>query len=94
MTLAAGDYTLTFWVKPTTEDAVQVRPGYVPVTDGTAGSYKYGDYVTLTSGWQQVTYTFSLTAETTICLVVMNPKKSNYSSGKDVLVDDFVLTKK
>ncbi len=94
MTLAAGEYTLTFWVKPTTTDASQVRPGYVPVTDGSAGSYKYGNYATLVAGWQQITYTFTLTAETTICLVVMNPKKSGYSSGKDVLVDDFVLTKK
>ena len=92
--LAAGTYNFSFWVKPTTSDAAQVRPGYVPVTDGKAGSYAYGDYATLSAGWQQVSYEFTLTAETTICVVVMNPKKSNYSSGKDVLIDDATLTKK
>ena len=66
----------------------------MPVTDGKAGSYAYGDYATLSAGWQQVSYEFTLTAETTICVVVMNPKKSNYSSGKDVLIDDATLTKK
>lgn len=95
ITLAAGTYTFSFWVKPTTEDAVQVRPGYVAVVDNTvSGSYQYGDYATLSSGWQQVSYDFTLSAETTVCLVVMNPKKSSYSSGKDVLVDDASLTKK
>lgn len=93
--LAAGSYNFSFWVKPTTDDAAQVRPGYVPVgDDGKAGSYKYGDYATLAAGWQQVSYDFTLEAETTVCLVVMNPKKSSYSSGKDVLIDDATLTKK
>lgn len=94
ITLAAGSYNFSFWVKATTEDAAQVRPGYVPVTEGSVGSYQYGSYATLSTSWQQVSYDFTLTAETTVCLVVMNPKKSSYSSGKDVLVDDAVLTKK
>ena len=95
ITLTAGTYNFSFWVKPTTEDASQVRPGYVAVVNGAvSGSYQYGDYATLSSGWQQVSYDFTLTAETTVCLVVMNPKKSSYSSGKDVLIDDAVLTKK
>ena len=95
ITLAAGTYTFSFWVKPTTEDAVQVRPGYVAVVNNAvSGSYQYGDYATLSSGWQQISYDFTLSAETTVCLVVMNPKKSSYSSGKDVLVDDASLTKK
>jgi hypothetical protein len=37
---------------------------------------------------------FTLEADANICLVVMNPKKSNYSSGKDVLIDDAMLTRK
>ena len=93
ITLEAGNYTFSFWVKPTTSDAAQVRPGYVPVTNGSVGSYAYGDYTTLSAGWQQVTYNFTLATESTVCLVVMNPKKSNYSSGKDVLIDDATLTK-
>lgn len=92
--LAAGTYTFSFWIKATTSDVAQARPGYVPVNDGTAGSYQYGDYANLSTSWQQVSYDFTLEAETTVCLVVMNPKKSNYSSGKDILIDDATLTKK
>ena len=94
MKLAAGTYEFAFYVKATVSDASQVRPGYVPVTDGSAGTYKYGDYANLSTSWQQVKYEFTLDAETTVCLVVMNPKKSNYSAGKDVLIDDATLTKK
>lgn len=94
ITLTAGTYTFSFYVKATTSDAAQARPGYVPVTDGTAGSYTYGDYANLTTNWTQVSYEFTLNADATVCLVVMNPKKSNYSSGKDILVDDATLTKK
>lgn len=65
------------------------------MTDGSVGSYGYGDYATINNtGWTKVEHEFTLAAETTLCLVVMNPKKSNYSSGKDVLIDDATLTKK
>ena len=95
ITLAAGTYTFSFWVKATTSDVAQVRPGYVPVDDSNkAGSYAYGDYANITTTWKQVSYEFTLSAETKVCLVVMNPKKSKYSSGKDVLIDDATLTKK
>ena len=95
ITLAAGTYVFSFYAKATTADASQVRPGYVPVADGKVGSYAYGDYANVSNtSWTQVTHEFTLDAETTVCLVVMNPKKSGYSSGKDVLVDDATLTKK
>ena len=95
ITLAAGTYVFSFYTKATTADAAQVRPGYVPVSDGKVGTYAYGEYATINdTGWTQVTHEFTLSSETTLCLVVMNPKKSNYSSGKDVLVDDATLTKK
>lgn len=94
ITLAAGTYVFSFYAKATAEPA-QVRPGYVPVSSGKAGSYAYGNYADITSGsWTLVSHEFTLNAETTLCLVVMNPKKSNYSSGKDVLIDDATLTKK
>ena len=92
--LAAGSYNFSFWVKPTSENIAQVRPGYVPVVDGAVGNYTYEDYTTLSAGWQQISYDFTLDAETTVCLIVMNPKSSNYSSGEDVIVDDATLTKK
>ena len=94
ITLAAGTYVFSFYAKATADPA-QVRPGYVPVTNGKVGSYAYGDYANLTTGsWTLVTHEFTLSTETTVCLVVMNPKKSNYSAGKDVLIDDATLTKK
>ena len=92
--LAAGSYNFSFWVKPTSENIAQVRPGYVPVVDGAVGNYTYGDYTTLSAGWQQISYDFTLDAETTVCLIVMNPKASSYSSGEDVIIDDATLTKK
>lgn len=95
ITLAAGNYTFTFYAKATTGDKAQVRPGYVPVTNGSAGSYAYGDYADINNnGWTKVSYDFKLDSEKTVCLVVMNPKASSYSSGKDVLIDDATLTKK
>ncbi len=90
--LEAGSYTFAFWVKPTTTDVSQVRPGYVIVADNL--TYKYGEYVTLVEGWQQVSVDFTLDAESTVCLAVMNPKASSYSSGKDIIIDDATLTKK
>ena len=95
ITLAAGTYVFSAWIKATTSDVAQARPGYVPIgADGKAGSYAYGDYANLTTSWQQFSYEFTLDSEKTVCLVIMNPKKSNYSSGKDILVDDATLTKK
>ena len=95
ITLPAGTYTFSFYAKATTADAAPVRPGNVPVAEGKVGSYAYGDYANINNnGWTQVTYEFTLNAETVVCLVVMNPKKSSYSAGKDVLIDDATLTKK
>jgi hypothetical protein len=95
ITLAAGDYNFSFWVKATSENKAQVRAGYVPVTNGTTGNYSYKtDYNNISTTWSQVSYDFTLSTETTICLVVMNPKSGSYSSGEDVIVDDATLTKK
>ena len=88
--LEAGDYTVTFYVKATVQDG-SIRPGYVPVTDGKVGSYQYGNYVNElpNDSWTLVTYTFSLSAKTTVNLVIMNPKKP----GADVLIDDYTIVK-
>lgn len=90
MTLKAGEYTMTFYVKAATSTGGSVRPGYVPVTDGKVGNYIYGDYVNdLTSTtWTKVTYKFTITEEGTYSLVIMNSKKP----GGHVLIDDFTLT--
>lgn len=92
--LKAGEYTMEFYVKATTADGASVRPGYAIInSDGTitgGDSYKYGDYVNDISNttWVKVTHTFTLSADGTYCIVIMNAK----NPGKDVLIDDFKLT--
>ena len=90
LVLPAGDYTMTFWVRAATSEGGSVRPGYAPINaDGSMGTYTYGDYVNdLTTEWQQVTHTFSLTAETKLNVVVMVSK----NPGKNVIIDDFQLS--
>lgn len=90
LTLPAGDYTMTFWVKAATSEGGSVCPGYGLIkADGSMGTYPYGDYVNdLTTEWQQVTHTFSLTAETKLNVVVMVSRKP----GKNVIIDDFQLS--
>lgn len=90
LTLKAGTYSLTFFAKAATADGGSVRPGYVPVTDGKAGTYVYGDYTNdlSNSAWTEVNHTFTLAEQATVCIVVMNPK----SPGADVLIDDLTLT--
>lgn len=90
-TLTPGTYVMSFYVK----GAGQVRPGYVPSTDGTVGSYVYGNYATTAAGeWTLVTYEFTLTEKTTVNFVVMNPKTSPYGEASDKLIDDFSVTSK
>ena len=90
LVLPAGDYTMTFWVRAATSEGGSVRPGYAPINaDGSMGKYAYGDYVNdLTTEWQQVTHTFSLTAETKLNVLVMVSQKP----GKNVIIDDFQLS--
>lgn len=88
-TLKAGDYTMTFYAKAATASGASLRPGFVQITDGKAGTYMYGDYTNNISNteWVQITHTFSIPAEGTYCIVVMNSK----TPGGDVLIDDFKL---
>jgi hypothetical protein len=88
MTLKAGTYEFTFYAKGAA-DGASARPGYVPVTNGSVGNYSYGDYVNSisASSWTKVTYSFTLDAETTVCLVVMNPKNCG-----NLIIDDASLT--
>jgi len=91
--LEAGTYAVSFYAKAATNEGGSVNPGYVPIKDdGSVGSYVYGGYINdlNTSEWVKVDYEFTLSAKTTICLVVMNSK----NPGKDVLIDDYTITKK
>ncbi len=89
--LEAGTYTMTFYAKAESATA-SVRPGYVPVkSDGSVGSYVYGDYTNdiSASEWVKVTHEFTIDSNTTLCLVIMNSK----NPGGNVLIDDVTLTK-
>ena len=89
ITLKAGTYNFKFYAKAATTSAASVRPGYASMADGKF-NYTYGNYVNdITNGeWVEVNHSFTLSSETTINLVVMNPK----SPGTDVLIDDAELT--
>lgn len=87
----AGSYTLKFFAKAATADGGSVTAGYVPVTEGqsiNAADYKYGDKIDLTNTeWKEVTYQFTLDADTRLSVYV----RMNKDSGKDILVDDVQL---
>ena len=91
MTLEAGEYTMSFWVKAATSTGGSVCPGFVPVNAGKVGSYAYGEYTNNipSDKWIQVTHTFTLDKTGVYSLVIMNSGKP----GGNVLIDDFVLTK-
>lgn len=92
ITLKAGTYTFKFYTKAATADGGSVRPGYATVTDGKISStgYTYGDYTNdlNSSTWTEVSYEFTLASQTTLNLVIMNPKKP----GANIFVDDAQLT--
>lgn len=89
--LAAGTYTFSVYVKANGNDAGQCRIGYVPVTDGVAGQYKYETAAAsaVTEEWAPRVYEFTLTEQTEVAFVVMNNKAGN---GASFLVDDASLT--
>lgn len=93
LSLEAGTYTFSVYVKGTAADA-SCRLGYVPVNNGKADSGKYtyekGYHDNLsTTEWTLLTYTFELKEASTVSLVVMAPK------GKaPFLVDSATLVKK
>lgn len=100
ISLAAGTYKFSFYAKGTNTEAgtkCQTRPGYVGILeDGNADSahYNYGDYATLSAtAWTLVEFEFTLTADATICPVIMSPKGSAYHTSQNILVDDATLVK-
>ena len=96
ITLEAGSYTFSYYAKSTTTNVCQSRAGYVPVTNGSVGAYKYGGYVDINnSEWTLVSYDFELTSTTTLCLFASNPKETaGKTISQDILIDDATLVKK
>lgn len=93
--LPAGWYTFQVYAKSATETQAQARAGIAPwnAAENKMGSYMYGKYTELLSQteWTLVSYTFELTEETQINLVVMNPKSTDTATYGDLLVDDAEL---
>lgn len=89
--LAAGTYTFSVYIKSNGVEAGHCRLGYVPVTDGVAGQYKYETAAAsaVTEEWAPRVYEFTLTELTEVAFVVMNNKTGN---GASFLVDDASLT--
>ena len=94
--LEAGTYNCAFWTKAATSSAASLCPGYAAVGSSITYNYDKGEdgknkYVNdIDQDWQQVKYSFTLSSKTTVCLVVMNSK----TTGTDLLIDDFTITKK
>lgn len=87
MTLKAGTYMFSAYFKAATADIASARLGYVPVDEtGKAGSYVYVNGIS-NEDWVTKSFTFTLSGEQKICLVIMN----SGNPGKDLLVDDVSL---
>ena len=86
--LKAGDYKLKFYARAANMTA-SICPGYVPITDGSVGTYKYSkDYFDVNNNkWTEITHDFTIDTDGTYCIVIMNSK----NPGGDVLIDDLTL---
>ena len=90
MTLKAGKYTIKFYAKAATDKGGTACPGVVPIVDGKAGQYVYGQYVNdlNTANWTLVEQTLEVAEDGTYCFIIMNSK----NPGGDILIDDYTVT--
>ena len=92
--LKKGTYVLSCYAKAATEAVASVRPGYAKLTNGAVADsqndYKYGNYTNdiTNTEWKVVTHSFTLEEETSLNIILMNPKSTN----SDVIIDDVTLT--
>lgn len=90
MELKAGTYKIKYYVKAATATGASIQSGFVPVTEGKVGDYKYSGYINNISNteWTLVEQELEIPSDGTYCIVIMNSKKP----GGDVLIDDLTLT--
>lgn len=90
MELKAGTYKIKYYVKAATATGASVQSGFVPVTEGKVGDYKYSGYINNISNteWTLVEQELVIPSDGTYCIVIMNSMKP----GGDVLIDDLTLT--
>lgn len=88
--LKAGTYKIKLYVKAATATGASIQAGFVPVTEGKVGDYKYSGYINDISNteWTLVEKDLVIPSDGTYCIVIMNSKKP----GGDVLIDDLTLT--
>ena len=99
ITLEAGTYVFSYYAKSATAPSAQTRVGYVVMSENIENLvYKYNStfFDINNNGWTLVENEFTLSAQTTVCLIVMNPKSnaSKQYTAQDILVDDATLVKK
>lgn len=94
VTLKAGTYGISAYLKQTGDAAGKYRLGYVKLTNGAVANTST-DYIYITepasvgSEWEQATCAFELTEDTELAIIIMNSKNGN---GNAILVDDVTLT--
>ena len=84
-------YLFTVYAKAGSDVISKIRLGHVTITDGKADSYIYGGEAAeeVTTEWTKYEYTFQLTEQTDLALIVMNAK--NDGGDNILLVDNAAL---
>mgnify|MGYP003318796466 CR=1 FL=1 len=79
-------YLFTVYAKAGSAVFSKIRPGYVTITDGKADTYTYADAaVEVTAEWTKYEYTFQLTEQTDVALIIMNARNDK---GENMLLID------
>ena len=93
LTLSAGTYTLSAWVRAETTSGV-ARLGIVTWKEGSpTNSYIYGGsedfFRGITTKWQQISRVIEVSSDGTYSFIIMNSKESDDA----LLIDDITITK-
>ncbi len=88
--LKKGTYNISLYAKAVTGTS-KIAPGYVAIINGAPDSQNYmyiETYPEVGTSWTKVEHSFTLDADTEVCLVIMKHK----STSNDVIIDDYSLT--
>jgi hypothetical protein len=88
--LKKGTYNISLYAKAVTGTS-KIAPGYVAIINGAPDSQNYmyiETYPEVGTSWTKVEHSFTLGADTEVCLVIMKHK----STSNDVIIDDYSLT--
>ena len=88
--LKKGTYNISLYAKAVTGTS-KIAPGYVAIINGAPDSQNYmyiETYPEVGTSWTKIDHSFTLGADTEVCLVIMKHK----STSNDVIIDDYSLT--